>query len=173
MENTGFGSLPFLGSQQKHSRDPCLLKFKGFESVWGPQEAPWCLVQLQLRAQAHMGAPGTHVLLNPAVWINWRAAALSQSLLASQAPSSSVPAFEIHFKAKDQSQAGHTALSCCQWAPGNSAGAFPPAGPSPRRTLQYACLQVGSKVNASLKFAHPPSTLNPTHTSAHTQRFLS
>lgn len=51
MESTGFGSLPFLGSQQKHSRDPCLLKFKGSESIWGPQELPgaWCSCSSGLR----------------------------------------------------------------------------------------------------------------------------
>lgn len=100
-------------------RPSCLPRLDGSESAWGPQEGHLCSEQLELHSQVHMelqdkGIPGKHELLNPAVWITWRAASLCQFSVMSEPHSSNVPASERHFKAKDQRRAGHAALSCCQ-----------------------------------------------------------
>lgn len=160
-------------------RPSCFPRFNGSESGWGLQESHLYSVQLQLRSQTHTGAKtsgkdisGKHALLNPTVWINWRSASLCQSLVTSQAPSSNVSAFELHFKAKDQSQVGHAALFCCQWALGNSAGVFPPAGPLPHRTSQYA-YRWNLNSTESLGFVHlPHSTLPHTPQYTHTVKIF-
>lgn len=130
MANTGPRSTSSPGSGQNRSASPPALEGSTAlraSGVQGRSPVPCAAAAWFSGSQGHTrtsgkGVSGKRAVLSPAVWISCRPASPPRALVASEAPCSPVPTSELHFKAKARSQAGHAALSCRQWALGNSAG---------------------------------------------------
>lgn len=182
MANTGPRSTSSPGSGQNRSASPPALEGSTAlraSGVQGRSPVPCAAAARFSGSQGHTrtsgkGVSGKHEVLSPAVWISCRPASPPRALVASEAPCSPVPTSELHFKAKARSQAGHAALSCRQWALGNSAGVVFSPVCLPRRTLQ-TCLQMESKDSKS-EICSPsifnPNLYPPTHTHTHTGDIL-